>query len=194
MFIPNISTDEIAKLKKISFPGKSIVASTHAQLEEWVPILSNETVLGFDTETKPSFKKGIVNGIALLQLASDSISLLVRVKETGLPDILLNLLENEHILKIGVAIHDDIKGLKRIRSFTPKGFIELQQLAPKFNIEEQGLRKMAAIVLNGKVSKRQQLSNWEAPQLTEAQIEYASTDAWICREIWNKFKAINPSI
>lgn len=194
MFIPSINNDEIVKLPRLNFPGVAHVISTQTDLNEWIHVLAEGKILGFDTESKPSFKKGKNNGIALLQLSTENTALIIRVKEVGITPPLKAILENEKIIKVGAAIRDDLRGLQNISNFNPKGFVDLQKIAPTFNIEVQSVRKLAAIVLGARVSKTQQLSNWESTELTGAQIDYAATDAWVCREIFVKFKAINPSM
>lgn len=192
MFAPNIDNDEIVKLPRLSFEGEAFVISTEDELREKIKLFSTSSILGFDTESKPSFKKGRNNGIALVQLSDEKTALIIRVKEVGLPNELVAILENEKIVKVGAAIRDDLKGLKSIRNFNPKGFVDLQQIAGNYNIEGQSVRKLAAIVLGVRVSKSQQLSNWEAESLSFAQIDYAAIDAWVCREIYLKLNAINP--
>lgn len=192
MFAPNIDNDEIVKLPRLSFEGEAFVISTEDELREKIKLFSASSILGFDTESKPSFKKGRNNGIALVQLSDEKTALIIRVKEVGLPSELVAILENEKIVKVGAAIRDDLKGLKSIRNFNPKGFVDLQQIAVNYNIEGQSVRKLAAIVLGVRVSKSQQLSNWEAESLSFAQIDYAATDAWVCREIYQKLNAVNP--
>jgi len=194
MFAPNIDNEEIVKLPRLNFQGEAYVISNTEDLSKWIEPFSKSHVIGFDTESKPSFKKGKGNGIALLQLSIENIALIIKVKEIGIPLDLKKVLENPKIVKVGAAIRDDIKGLKAIKEFAPKGFIDLQQIASNYNIEGQSVRKLAAIVLGVRVSKSQQLSNWEAVQLTPAQIDYAATDAWVCREIYLKLNAINPII
>ncbi|MHC1704024.1 MAG: 3'-5' exonuclease [Tenuifilaceae bacterium] len=186
MFAESIDNEDILKLPKLSFPGEIKVINSEKDLKEWLPRLTNHSIIGFDTETKPSFHKGKTNRVALLQLATDDIALIVRVQNTGIPNILLKLLQNKEILKIGAAIHDDIKGLQKIRPFTPGGFIDLQNFAKIKGIESKSVRKLAAIALNIRISKSQQLSNWESDNLTEAQLQYAATDAWVCSEIYKK--------
>lgn len=186
MFAESIENEEILKLPRISFPGEIRVINSEEDLNSWLPILTQSSILGFDTETKPSFKKGNTNSVALLQLASEDIALIIRIKSIGLPKALVQLLQNKNILKIGAAIHDDIKSLQKIHPFTPAGFIDLQNLVKEKNIESKSVRKLAAIVLNVRVSKNQQLSNWESDILTDAQLQYAATDAWVCKEIYMK--------
>lgn len=194
MFKSNIENNEVTKLPRIVFEGNSIVVSSAEELNKQLATFTNESIVGFDTESKPSFKKGISNGIALLQLATSNKSLLIRIKETGITNSLVKLLEDPNTIKVGAAIRDDLKGLFKIRKFTPKAFIDLQNVAQKFDIESVSVRKLAAIVLQGRVSKRQQLSNWEANPFTDQQIEYAATDAWVCKKILEVFCNIDPNI
>lgn len=184
-----ISKEELAQLPKAAYHGKIVVVRDKETLDTWLPKLQSEPVVGFDTETKPTFRKGEVNGIALLQLATSDVALLVKVKEVGLPKNLIDFLKNPNILKIGAAIHDDIKLLKKIKRFTPGGFIDLQTIVPKYGITSVSVRKMSGIVLDLMVSKSQQLSNWDLPNLSEAQQQYAATDAWVCQQIYLKLIA-----
>jgi ribonuclease D len=186
MFADSISKDEITLLPKAVYNGIIQVVNTEEELKRWLPVLLKQKLIGFDTETKPTFKKGDLNTIALLQLATADIALLIRVKELGLPNQLIKVLESPTIIKIGAAIRDDIKSLLKIKKFNPEGFIDLQSVVPEYGIESLSVRKMAAIVLGKKVSKSQQLSNWDSPSLTEAQQQYAAIDAWACSEIYQK--------
>jgi ribonuclease D len=181
-----ISKEELAQLPKAVYTGKIVVVRDKETLDEWLPLLQKSPIIGFDTETKPSFKKGEVNGIALLQLATSDIALLIKVKELGLPKSLLSFLQSPNYLKVGAAIHDDIKSLKKLRRFSPEGFIDLQSIVPEHGITSVSVRKMAGIVLRVKVSKSQQLSNWDLPDLSEAQQQYAAIDAWACQQIYIK--------
>jgi ribonuclease D len=184
-----ISKEELALLPKAVYRGKIVVIRDTETLNTWLPKLQNEPVVGFDTETKPTFRKGEVNGIALLQLASSDVALLIKIKEVGLPKNLIDFLKNPNILKVGAAIHDDIKLLKKIKRFIPGGFIDLQTIVPEYGITSVSVRKMTGIVLNLRVSKSQQLSNWDLPNLSEAQQQYAATDAWVCQQIYLKLIA-----
>lgn len=185
-FLNTISNEEVSALPKLEFTGKIVVISSDEELSHWLPQLASDRVLGFDTETKPTFRKGELNSIALLQLANAHLALLIRLRHTGIPKQLVSLLQDASILKIGAAIHDDLKSLQKVKAFTPQGFIDLQNIVADYGIGELGVRKMAAIVLGKKVSKSQQLSNWNAPTLSDAQQQYAAIDAWACREIYIK--------
>ena len=147
-------------------------------------MIRHEKLLGIDTETKPSFKKGISHKVALLQLSSSSTAWLIRLNSVVLSDELIDIMEDPGIQKIGVALRDDLKALLRLRKFSPAGFIDLQDMAKKAGIEEFSLKKLAALTLNIRISKKQRLSNWEAPTLTEGQAHYAATDAWVALEIY----------
>lgn len=186
MFAETIENEEILKLPRISYPCEIKVITNEVDLNTWLPVLIKSRIIGFDTETKPSFKKGKTNSVALLQLATDELALIIRVAATGIPKSLVKVLQDKNILKVGAAIHDDIKSLQKIQPFNPHGFIDLQNFASEKGIESKSVRKLAAIVLNVRVSKSQQLSNWESETLTDAQLQYAAIDAWICSEIYKK--------
>ena len=186
MFHSSIDKEEINLLPISRFEGKVRVVERKQDMASVIAQLTEEPILGFDTETRPSFKKGRKNQVSLLQLSSARQAWLFRLNHTGVPESLVKLLEDPDIMKVGVAIHDDLKALNKLNKFSPGGFIELQSFVKKFNILDNGLRRLAGNILNVKISKAQQLSNWEAPMLTEAQIRYAATDAWVCYEIYMK--------
>lgn len=150
--------------------------------------LAREEVLGFDTETRPSFQRGQNYPVSLLQLAGANKVFLFRVLQFKIPNELLDVLENPAIVKAGVAIRDDIKGLQKLAPFNPAGFIELATLSDKAGIGHNGLRGIAATVLGGKMSKKAKLTNWQTKTLNPEQIVYAATDAWVGREIYLKLK------
>lgn len=191
MFARSISSSAISDLPMMIFKGRVFLVDTQQEFKRILPLLRSKTVLGFDTETKPSFKKGIKNKIALMQLADSSDAFLFRINMIGLPDELVHIIEDSSIRKIGAAVHDDIRALNSIREIRPQSFIELQKYSLGYQIEDKSLRKLAAIVLKVKISKSQQLSDWENHTLTEAQQAYAATDAWICHEIYHKLRQAN---
>jgi ribonuclease D len=153
---------------------------------EIVEKLQKEKAIGFDTETKPSFKKGRKNKVALLQLATLDKAYLFRLSDIGLPAMLRDFLSEGRIMKTGVAISDDIKGLREWGEFKPGGFIELQEMVKDFGIISMGLKKLTAIILGFTISKRQQVTNWENEKLSDAQLIYAATDAWVCNLIYRQ--------
>lgn len=184
MFRESISREELTDLPLRWFEGNITVIDKQEKVEEAISVLASHQVIGFDTETRPAFKKGVLNRVALLQLSTPDHAFLFRVNKTGIPKSLLLLLSDPGIIKPGVAIRDDIKGLQVISKFRPQGFIELQDHAKEIGIINFSLKKLAAIILGFRISKSQQLSNWEAPTLTEAQQIYAATDAWVALEIY----------
>lgn len=153
-----------------------------------MPRLMNAELLGFDTETKPVFTKGKKNAVSLIQLATDNLAVLFRINKIGFPNELIKLLSDPSVIKAGVAVHDDIRYLKIVKKFEPDGFVDLQNYVRDFGIQSSGLKKLSAIVLGFKISKRQQVTDWEAEQLTEAQQIYAATDAWVCHQIYEKLR------
>jgi ribonuclease D len=187
-FREEISNEEIKQLPRKVFNGDIFLIDTERKFEIAIPLLQEYTTLGFDTETKPSFKKGKMNSTALLQLATEDKAFLFRLNKIGFPDHLADILANENILKIGVAIRDDLNELKRLKDFEPGGFVDLQDTAKDLNIKNISLKKMAAIVLNFRISKSQRVSNWEQEILSPAQLKYAATDAWVCYELYQKIK------
>ena len=184
MFPQRITKEEVGELPLVSYSGRIEVVANHESLKACLPALHAEKLLGFDTETRPSFRKGVMFPIALLQLATWETVYLIRLNHLGFPEELRDLLASPESQKVGVAIRDDIKGLQQLGSFVPQGFVELSQLARQLGIVTCGLRNLAGIFLNVRISKKAQLSNWEQEELTESQQNYAATDAWISREIY----------
>lgn len=186
-----ITKEELDVLPLKSFEGEIIVLNDAKGVKDAVNYLSKFPFLGFDTETRPSFKKGQVNNVALLQLSTDEKAYLFRLNHFDLTKSLLKLLADPKIVKAGAAIRDDIKTLQINRHFEPGGFVELQDEAKNLGINNFSLKKLAGIVLDCKISKAQQLSNWEAEELSEAQLRYAATDAWISYKIYESFSGNN---
>lgn len=182
----NISNEELAELPLCSYEGVIHVIEKHDELENALIYLSKQTIIGFDTETKPAFKKGQVFPVSLLQLSTSDQAFLFRINKIGLPPELINILSSPKIIKAGVAIRDDIKILQKITNFKPGGFIELQELVKEYGIENFSLKKLSAIVLGFKISKSQRLTNWDAEILTEQQLIYGATDAWVSCDIYKK--------
>jgi ribonuclease D len=180
----SITDEELAELPLSFFEGKIHLVDKVEQVTEAVNYLKNQPILGFDTETRPSFKKGQNHHVALLQLSTADQSFLFRINMIGITPGLIKILASPSILKIGATIRDDIKILQRIKPFKPGGFVELQELVKLYGIENFSLKKLAAIVTGVRISKSQRLSNWEAHELTEQQQLYAATDAWIAYQIY----------
>ena len=185
-FADKISNEATALLPAIEYPGPICVVDTEAAVEAAVGELRRAPVIGFDTETRPSFRAGVIFRVALLQLATPERVFLFRLNRIALPRPLLALREDPASKKVGVAVDGDLRALHKLRRFREQGFVELQQLAPQWGIEEKSLRKLSAIVLQQRVSKAQRLSNWEAQSLTPKQALYAATDAWVCLRIYEE--------
>jgi ribonuclease D len=190
-FQENITVEELQDYDLSWFKGEIVVVEDKKTFRKVLPRLLDEKVLGFDTESRPSFRKGHRNKVSLIQLATGNFACLIRINRIGVPAELADLLANPGIIKAGVAIHDDIRFLKRIRKFNPEGFIDLQGFVKDFGIQSSGLKKLTAIVLGFRISKRQQVTDWEAEKLSEPQQIYAATDAWVCREIYKKLTRNN---
>ena len=187
-FSKKITTEQINTLPKQAFPGNIYVIDDVKHIDFFADRLLDCKILGFDTETKPTFRKGKLNDVSLLQLATSDDAYLFRTHKTGISNVLKRVFENSSVLKVGVAIKDDIKSLQSLRHFIPGGFIELQDYVKKFDIEDNGLKKLAANILGFRISKRQQTSNWERDMLLEEQVYYAATDAWVCYEMYAKLQ------
>lgn len=188
MFKISIQAEEIEKLPLGAFPGKIIVIDKMGvEYAKAVAYLLRQKVIGFDTETRPVFTPGHPHHHqALLQLSGPDRAYLFRMNKMGLRKLLSKVLACPSIIKVGAAVHDDIRGLQYHRSFKPKGFVDLQKIVYQWGIRDKSVKKMAAIILGCRISKTQQLSNWEAENLSQAQKMYAATDAWICREMYMK--------
>ena len=182
-FVANISNDDVAALEAVHFDGRIEVVETPDALAKACKVLSKEPIIGFDTETRPSFRAGVSYKVSLLQLSTPTTCFLFRLCRIRLSNRILKILGSRRILKIGADVTGDIRALHALREFKADGFVDLQNEASRWGIEEKSLRKLSAIVLGMRVSKAQRLSNWEAENLTEQQREYAATDAWICPHI-----------
>jgi ribonuclease D len=185
-YAENITLEEIKNLELKWFDREIIVVDNHQTFRRIINRISNCKTFGFDTETRPSFRKGRKNKVSLLQLATGNIACLFRINSIGIPDELIQILSDPGIIKSGVALHDDLKNLKNIRKFEPGGFIDLQGFVKDHGIQSSGLKKLTAIVLGFRISKSQQVTNWDAEDLSGPQQIYAATDAWVCYEIYKK--------
>lgn len=188
MYIESISPQQLEKLEYASFPGKiKVIDSVGADFNRAIAYLRSQKVIGFDTETRPCFSQNQPRyGVALLQLSGPEKAFLFRINNMGMHRRLCSLLADPKILKVGAAVHDDIRGLQKHRDFVAAGFVDLQKIVWEWGIRDKAVKKMAAIILGYRISKTQQLSNWEAETLSESQCRYAATDAWVCREMYLK--------
>lgn len=179
-----LTKEELTALPAEKYQNEIKVVDNLDNIQEALEYLSHYKILGFDTETKPSFKKGKQYKVALLQLATEECAYLFRLNKIGLPDELKKILEDEKILKIGLSIKDDFVALNRLKKIEFSAFVELQNLAQKFSIKNRGLRGIYGVLFGKKISKAQRLSNWEAETLSNAQKEYAALDAWASLRIY----------
>jgi len=176
----------IPSLPVVSFQGRIITILTAGETEKAVRYLLSRPILGIDTETRPSFKRGFQYKVALLQVSTIDTCFLFRLNHTGLTPPLVRLLEDTSVPKIGLSLNDDINSLHRIGRFRPGHFIDLQNEVKQLGVEDMSLQKLYANFFGEKISKRQQLSNWEMDILTDKQKLYAATDAWACIMIYNE--------
>ena len=188
-FASTISNEDVAQLEPVRFDGEIVVVDTVRDLLRACEVLSAQKIIGFDTETRPSFTSGMVNKVALLQLSTDDVCFLIRLNKVPLDKALIAILQSENIAKVGAAVQNDIAALNALRHFKARGFLDLQNEVGRFGIEDRSLRKLSGIIIGKKVSKAQRLSNWEAQTLTPQQQQYAATDAWVCIELLRRLQA-----
>ena len=182
--VSTISKEELRKLPQEVFPGQIIVIHSAEEADKACEYLKKQNVIGFDTETRPAFAKGVSNKIALMQLATNDTCFLFRINKIQFPDCLLSILKNPEIKKIGLSLRDDFSAIrKRDKEFVAANFVELQVFVKKYGIEDEGLQRIYGILFAKRISKGQRLTNWEADILTENQKMYAALDAWACFKI-----------
>lgn len=192
MFKNSITPEEIEKLQLASFKGKiKVINRLGLDFILAVRYLKKQKVIGFDTESRPCFSPNQPHyGVSLLQLSGEDEAFLFRIKLMGgIPKPLRNILSNKNILKVGAAVNDDVHGLRKHHDFEPGGFVDLQKMVWEYGIKDKSVKKMSAIILGFRISKSQQLSNWEADKLSEPQKLYAATDAWVCLKMYKKLLA-----
>lgn len=177
----------ISNYPTIAFPGKITEVSDAEAVHDVVTYLRQHKVIGIDTETRPSFRKGQTHKVALLQLATMEQCFLIHLNLLGLPPAIIALFEDTDIVKVGLSLNDDIHMLQQRQKFTPAGFVDLQTLFPELGIADMSLQKLYANIFHQRISKRQQLSNWESVPLTEKQQSYAATDAWSCLKLYDEY-------
>ena len=191
-YIHHYSKDLIQWLPLAAFGGEVIVVDTPEKVEEAVEYLSKQNAIGVDTESRPSFTRGVHYPTALLQIATEERCYLFRLTHVGMPQALADIFANPKITKVGLAFKDDIAGLRRRRDFKPANCIDLQTIVSKYGILDMGLQKIFAICFGRKISKAQQLTNWENSHLTPDQARYASTDAWATLLIYKDIMQTKP--
>lgn len=188
MFKISILPEEIEKLPSGAFPGEiHIIEKPGLEYAKAIAYLMSQKVIGFDTETRPVFAANMPHhDVALLQLSGPDKAYLFRVNKLGMRKLMCSVLSNPDIIKVGAAVHDDVRGLQHYCRFEARNFVDLQKIASEWGVRDKSVKKMSAIILGCRISKTQQLSNWEAEELSRSQQLYAATDAWICREMYLK--------
>lgn len=178
-------------LPLIRFEGPICVVDSVDKMNHALDLLSGEKMVGIDTETRPSFRKGVSWRVGLLQIATRRQAFLFRLNSIGLPKPLIDFLQSNNCIKVGLSLDDDIRALKRrYAKLKPAAMVDLQQMVGDFGVKDQSLRRLTANFLHHNLSKRQQLSNWNAPKLTMPQQVYAATDAWVCLKIYDKMQQL----
>ncbi|MEQ9301067.1 MAG: 3'-5' exonuclease [Cyclobacteriaceae bacterium] len=186
MYPEKITKDEVNELPLIKYEGPIALIDKEEDYKKALSELRKATVIGFDTETRPAFKKGQSFDVALIQLAIPDIVFLIRLNLIGLRDGLVGIFENPDIRKVGISIRDDVIDLQKMNGFDPQNVFEINDATANIGIINQGVRNLSGIILESRISKSQQTSNWENPVLHPKQQVYAATDAWVCLEIYQK--------
>lgn len=179
-----ITKEQLSKLPPVEFAGAITVVSEPEDVAAAVDFLRSQDVVGFDTETKPNFKKGMTNKVSLIQVSTEDHSYLFRLNKIGFTPELKEFMECDDVVKVGLSLKDDFHVLHRIAEFEPRNFIDLQEVVKRFSISDLSLQKIYAILFGHRISKSQRLTNWEASTLTPSQMVYASIDAWACLRIY----------
>mgnify|MGYP001775292348 FL=1 len=186
-----ITKEQLATLDRVSFNGNIHIVDTLPKLDMAITKLKEHNTLGFDTETRPSFKKGISHSVALMQISTLTDCYLIRINKIGMPSTLRMFLEDGTITKVGLSLKDDFGVIHKGYDAEMSGFVDLQKIVPTFNIADASLQKIYAILFDKRISKGQRLSNWEADTLSGAQQEYAAIDAWACLKIYQYLNSGN---
>lgn len=182
----SITKETLSQLPPEEFSGRIITIDTLQDAEKAVSYLRTFQKVGFDTETRPSFKKGLYYKISLMQISTDEACFLFRLNRIGIPKTLEDLLSDDQVLKIGLSLRDDFNSMRKRTAIDPMNFLDLQHYVGQFGIADASLQKIYAILFQKKISKGQRLSNWEADVLSDAQKKYAALDAWACLRIYNQ--------
>lgn len=181
-----ITKELIAGLPVEQFPGRIIVLTTEKEANKAIDYLLKFPLVGFDTETRPSFKKGQTNKVSLLQVSTDDTCFLFRLNYMGFPSSVCEFFASKDVMKVGLSLRDDFNALRKRANIHPENYIDLQSVVGGFGIEDVSLQKIYAILFQKKISKGQRLTNWEADVLTDSQKKYAALDAWACLQIYKE--------
>lgn len=186
-----IKKEQLAELPQAEFPGNSIVIDNALDCRKAMRFLMRQPRVGFDTETRPTFRKGVHHNVALLQVSTLEECFLFRLNHIGVTDEVIELFESDRVMKIGLSVKDDLHQLFGVREFDPQNVVELQSYVKDFGISDNSLQKVYAVIFGERISKGQRLTNWEADKLTESQCAYASLDAYACLRMYNYLEAGN---
>lgn len=181
---------KIGELPRVLFEGRIIVVQSVSEADKAVRYLLSRDILGIDTETRPVFRKGQHHKVALLQVSDRDTCFLFRLNKIGMPRSIINFLEDTTVPKIGLSLNDDMLMLHQRADFKKGRFIDLQDHVKEFGIEDLSLQKLYANIFHQRISKHEQLSNWENDVLTEPQKRYAATDAWACIRLYEEMKRL----
>jgi ribonuclease D len=185
-----MSREEIAALPIRRYEGDVCLVSTARDLQQARADVRRETVVGFDTETRPAFRKGEKHLPCLAQVATARAVYLFPLRRAEFTPVLAEMLEEPRVIKAGVALAHDLRELRMVFPFAERGALDLGVVARRWGLEQTGLRNLAGIFLGWRIPKGARTSNWAAARLTAAQITYAATDAWVCRELCLRFDAL----
>ncbi len=185
-----ISKEELEALPIKAYEGKVMLIDHYSLINSAAALISKERIVGVDCESRPSFKKGQQYPVSLIQIATSTHVFLFRIHKSGFTAPLIEILDNKEIIKVGIDLHQDMLNLQKTQSFSPQNIVDLNALAKEKGFLNTGAKKLSALLLGFRISKRMQTSNWEATELSDKQISYAATDAWVAREIYLKLMAI----
>ena len=190
MLETSISKEKVNLLPLEEFSGEIIIVDSIGMFDAAIAALSLCPLVGLDTETRPSFKRGVIHKVSLMQVATADKVYLFRLNKIGFPDKLVQFLSDDKIIKIGLSLRDDFSGLNKQKIFKPAGFVDIQSVVKEYGIFELSLQKIYALLFEKKISKSQRLSNWENETLSEPQRRYAATDAWATLQIYLKLQTM----
>lgn len=188
-----IEKTDLSEMEVVTFNGRIIVIQTEQEAEKAVAYLLTYPMVGLDTETRPSFKRGVINKVALLQVSTYDTCFLFRLNMIGLCPPVLRLLSHPTLVKVGLSLKDDIRMLHHVGEFPSNNFVDLQNVVGQVGIRDMSLQKIYANLFGQKISKRQRLTNWEADVLNDKQKEYAAIDAWACLKIYDRIQDLKAS-
>jgi ribonuclease D len=188
--LPSISREAMSELPVCRYEGRVCVVATRSELTDALADIQQERVVGFDTETRPAFKKGERYDPSLVQVATAAAVYLFQLRRVDVIPGLAQVMANARIVKAGVAVARDVQDLKQVFAFAERSVFDLGVVARRRGLEQTGVRNLAGILLGCRVPKGSRTSNWASSALTPAQISYAATDAWICRELYLRMQGL----